>query len=200
MMVRLFAPRLRSHCPERWLQTALGVFCWLFVFTGSALLYPEQGVTSEKAPPASTGGESVSPVPASVALGAAKKKALLSNFRAALGVEWRALLHRQRFELQELKAAQRAQKKDFQVREKEARKEAFKSAPSGAEKRKWMEARESRWKALAALHGTDLEKRKQEHKVRRDSLKQEQAERLKEFEAFLSKETTPPERLWPQGT
>jgi hypothetical protein len=182
----------------------LGVLFLVVVLEGGSLFFFQNSFASEETTPlavASSTPSSPGAGPSEAApLGTGKKKALLSNFRSALGVEFRALEHRQRFELQELKAAQRAQKRDFQVREKEARKEAFKSATSGAEKRKWMEARESRWKALTALHVAELEKRKQEQKVRRDSLKHEQAERFKEFESFLSKGAMPPERLWPQGT
>ena len=183
---------LISKNPECRSLRAFGVFSW--VILASLTNGPFRGWAAEHP------GSSPSPVvSATENLSPEKRKALLANFKTSLGVELRALLHRQRFEIQELNAAQRAQKKEFQVREKEARKQAFKASTSGAEKRKWMEARESRWKSLLALQASELEKRKQEQKVRRESLKHEQAERLKEFESHLAQGARPPERLWPQA-
>jgi hypothetical protein len=164
-----------------------GVFFWAAL---SGVSFPALGQVSE----------SPTPLPSAAApLTEAGKKALLSNYKAALAVEARALLHRQRFELLELRASQNAQRKDFQAREKEARKQAFKESTSGAEKRRWMEARELRWKALQKLQGEELEKRKQEQKARRESLKVEQQERLKRFEEALSQGVRPQENLWPQA-
>jgi len=124
-------------------------------------------------------------------------RTLLKEFVNAQRTEIRAIYHRYKFELQELKASQDARFEDWMKKEKDARHKFCGEHPGpecGAYVRDFVKRRD----AFRKLLKEERFKRKQEQDVHTTSLKQDQASKLKDFKQALDKGASPSPDLWPQ--
>jgi hypothetical protein len=108
-----------------------------------------------------------------------------------------ALKHRQKAELSEMKAAHKAQLNEWESKEREARHKYFAAHKSGPDRRNYIQDYERRREILLKIQSDDEDKRSHDQSVRLDALKSEQAERLKEFQDYLSRGERPPANFWP---
>jgi hypothetical protein len=127
------------------------------------------------------------------------QRSLLNEFQKAQRSEAAALEHRQGLELKELKASQAARLKEWEAQDHEARRKYFQDHPKGEEKRAWIRDSRERHKALLSLYTEERNQRTHDFEVRRKSVKDDQAAKLKEFQEYLKKGEKPPQRLWPSG-
>lgn len=142
----------------------------------------------------------ISPEPASAPALVTKTEAktLLREFNRALHAESRALDHRQKFELKDLRASQAARKKEWEARERETRRDFFAKNAKGPERRAYIQDFLERRKTLHKMMAEEKRERVRIHDVRRKALREDQTTRSKEFNAYLNRGERPPERLWPQ--
>ncbi len=124
-------------------------------------------------------------------------KQLRVTFIRALESESRALQHRQKLELRELRESQKARKKDFERREKEARRKYFKETSEPKSRRQYVQDFQQRRRSLLEIFKLETKTRASDHQVRRESLDGEQKNRLKEFDDSLKTGMRPAETLWP---
>ncbi len=124
---------------------------------------------------------------------------LRAAFVSALQSEAQGLRQRIRVESSDLRASQKARRKEFEVRERDARKLFFKENAQPAKRREYVKDFISRRKALAQLLSDELKTRKLEHKASEDSLRADQKRRLAEFDAEIAAGRRPSDLLWPQS-
>jgi pyruvate-formate lyase len=132
------------------------------------------------------------------ALMMAEIKQLTREFNKAQSNELQALKHRQKMEMRELEAAQRAYRQEWQKKETTLAKDYYKTH-KGAEFRVYMHDLQARRKAMAKMQDEDKHRRQQENEARLKAAKQDQESKLKEFKAALSRGERPSKTLWPQG-
>jgi hypothetical protein len=124
--------------------------------------------------------------------------ALLREFQRAQTGERKALEHQQKTELRNLKASQSARWKEWTVKARLERQQFRKDNPKGGSAlRDFVRDERSRGIALQAILKDEYAQRASEHKVHRQSLKEDQVAKLKEFREYLGRGERPPERLWP---
>lgn len=124
---------------------------------------------------------------------------LLKEFVKSLKNEVRALEHRQSAEYKDLKASQNARKKEWKAKEDQARHAYNAAHPNGQDRRAYVQDFQNRLKALDQMIKEEKKNREKEQDARVQSLKVNQAERLKEFQSYLSRGERPPENLWPRA-
>ncbi len=129
----------------------------------------------------------------------AEAKTLLRQFTKAQDNEVAALKHRQKAELKEMKAAHKAQLSEWESKEREARHKFFADHKSGPERRTYVQDFTRRREILLKIQSDDEDRRSKDQSVRLDALKSDQAQRLKDFQADLSRGERPPAQLWPNG-
>ncbi len=112
--------------------------------------------------------------------------------------EIKALEFRQKLELKELKASQQARFEEWKRKETEARHKYFEEHSSGPEKREYVINFVERRKAFLQILSDERNARIRDQQVRVESVKSDQAARLKEFIAYLDRGERPPQELWPQ--
>ena len=139
---------------------------------------------------------SVTPLP-SDAVTAAQAKPLKDEFQKALTNEARALDHRQKTELKELKASHAARQKEWENKEKETRHAFFKQHTNWSERRTYIRDFLDRRKAFRNFLADELSQRTRDQEARRTALAVEQKGRLEEFQADLNRGMRPSQRLWP---
>jgi len=125
-------------------------------------------------------------------------KKLVKEYQKAQIGEMKALEHRQKLEKRELKSAQRARLKEWEAKERVARREYFKSHAQGAERREYIKDYLGRRKGFISGFKQELAERDAAHKARRQSLKQDQEAKTREFKSSIEQGKRPPESLWPQ--
>jgi hypothetical protein len=123
-------------------------------------------------------------------------KSLLKEFQQAQNTEIKALEHRQKLELKELKAVHAARFKEWNTKEKDARHKFF-AENRGRARRDYIVDFTGRRATFLKMLSEELTSRVNENEVRLKSVKQDQADRLKDFQAALSKGERPEQRLWP---
>lgn len=128
-----------------------------------------------------------------------ESKTLLKQFSKAQDNEMSALKHRQKSELKELKAAHRAQLNEWEAKEKDARHKYFADHKSGPDRRAYIQDYTHRREILLKIQSDDEDRRNQEQSARQDSLKNDHAQRLKDFQSYLDRGQRPPAQLWPNG-
>jgi hypothetical protein len=126
-------------------------------------------------------------------------KTLLRQYNKAQDNEMAALKHRHKSEMKELRAAHKAQLNEWEAKERQARHKYFADHKSGPDRRAYVQDYLHRREVLLKIQSDDEDRRTQEQSVRLDSLKNDQAQRLKEFQDFLSRGDRPPAQLWPNG-
>lgn len=185
----------KAKSPGRAIALGFLLFC--------APLFPSPVPAAESAQPA------VSPVPSPVPSVVApveeaprkitqtEARSLLSAFKKAQATELKALEHRQKFDLKELKASHSARKKEWEAREKEARHTYFKENTKGKLRRVYVKEFIQRRKALLSIFGDERARRKNEHQVRRNAVVEEQRAKLKMFQNALDQGVEPRRDLWP---
>jgi hypothetical protein len=155
--------------------------------------------SSSGVPTAGPVGTSPQPsVSAKPALTLAEIKQLSREFLKAQATELEALKHRQKTEMKELVAAQRAYRSEWQKKEAAGAKEYYK-VHKGAEFRTYMHDLQARRKAMVKMQDEEKHRRQQENESRFKSLKQEHEAKLKEFKETLSKGERPAAQLWPKN-
>jgi len=121
------------------------------------------------------------------------------EFGKALGSERKAILHRIAMENKELKASQTARLREWEGREKALHLKFIEDNPSkGKVLREYAAEKLQRRKVFLKFLSDEMKERKKAQAARLEALKVDQAQREKEFDAFLKKNEQPPERLWPQ--
>lgn len=148
------------------------------------------------APPVPTPSVASSPV---ARLGDAEAKALLREFEKAQKGETLALEHRQKTELRDLKAAQNARFDEWTRKENETRRSFFRTnRGKGPVLRSYMNDLTERRKTLRAILDDEKATRTREQDARRNAVKEDQANRLREFKAALQRGERPSRDLWPR--
>lgn len=122
---------------------------------------------------------------------------LLREFLKAQKSELKALEHRQKLELQGLKAAQNARLKEWKQKEREARSKYFAEHTKGPERRAYVKDERERYSSLQALFKDERAQREREHEVRRKAVMDDQVVKLKEFQELITRSEYPPAKLWP---
>jgi hypothetical protein len=149
-------------------------------------------------PSASPGMPFVAPTPA-VPMTPKLRMQLAREFLRAQKGELKALEFRQRFELKELKASQQARLKDWERKETEARHQYFAAHSAGPDKRAYVKDFVERRKAFLQILVDERAARARDQQVRADSVKSDQAGRLKVFIEHLDRGEKPNDDLWPQA-
>lgn len=108
--------------------------------------------------------------------------------------------HRQSLELKELRASQRARSKEWKTGENARRRELFAKNTSPKERRAYFKDRQERWDAYRRLLADEYTSRQNEQKARIQAVIEDQAVKLKEFNASLSRQERPADELWPRNS
>ena len=124
-------------------------------------------------------------------------RSLLKEFQDAQRAEWKALLHRQKFELKELNSSQKARRQEWEAKEKEVRHQLFAEKKRGPDRREHIRSFLDRRKAMLQILSDERAGRIQEHEVRKKALKEDLKSKLKEFQKILAEGKRPPQLLWP---
>lgn len=128
-----------------------------------------------------------------------EKKQLLKQFSAALKLERKAFDHRLRLEIRDLKTAQKAKRREWDAREKEARHRFFKEYPKGEDRRMYIQQFMARRQSFLSGQTAGGGQRKAEQDQRRNGLKADQDKRMLQFKDSLMDDRRPPEQLWPKA-
>ncbi len=120
------------------------------------------------------------------------------EFKRAQANELRALEHRHGLELRDLKASQAVRLKEWETKETDLRHKFFADNPKSPDRRTYVKEFIDRRKAFLQILFDERNRRTQEQKVRQTSVRDDQLQRLKEFEAYLQKGERPPTHLWPR--
>ena len=123
---------------------------------------------------------------------------LLKEFKIAQAAEFKAMDHLQRSELKELKFSQAARRKEWLKKEADTRHKFFLDHTQGPDRRTYVQDYIDRRSALFQILADEYKQRLQEQDVRRRSLKDEQAQKLKEFQERLAEGKRPSAKLWPR--
>lgn len=147
---------------------------------------------------------SPSPVPSQVAPAVSQScspdecKKMLEEFKSALKQELMSLEHRIKTERAELLASQKLRMREWKNAEKDKRRDFFNKNRDGLIRREFMRDREARYSTLKGILDDEKKRRNDENDVKLKALKEDQAQRLKEFERSLALGKRPPETLWPK--
>lgn len=144
--------------------------------TGASGFTGASGVTASSAP----SGAAI--FPALAPLAAAEVKTLRRQFAQAQGTELRALEHRHRAELLQLKSAQAAQM------------QSLTQHASGTQAE-----RSSRRKRLMAIQKDELARRQSEQSARIAAIREDQAMKRRAFSKSLARGVRPDLALWPEA-
>lgn len=142
-----------------------------------------------------------SPIPAPKAdeqLSSSEGQQLLKNFDRAQSSVLGSLKHRQKVELDELKANQRHRRKEWEQAEREKRRAFFESNTAGRDRRVYVKDFIERRRVFRQLLKEELANRKREHSVRRKALVADLSEKRKQFRSALKEKRRPDPGLWPQ--
>ena len=126
-------------------------------------------------------------------------KQLLKEFIRAQSSELKALEHRQKLELAELKSANSARLKYWNKTEENDRHQFFADHPRGVDRREYIQGFKRRREDLLKLMSDEKTKRLSDQATQLKALKEDQAAKLKEFKDHLAKGEKPDESLWPKG-
>ena len=127
-----------------------------------------------------------------------ERNRLRVEFKRAQGNELRALEHRHGFELKDLKASQAVRLKEWEAKETALRHTYFSAHDKSPERRAFIKDFIERRKAFLQILVEERNRRTQDQKVRQASIREDQVQRLRDFDAALQKGDRPPAHLWPQ--
>jgi hypothetical protein len=136
------------------------------------------------------------PRPAMSAM-ALNPKSLLQEFMAAQRSDLKALEHRYKFEMKELKTSQDARSKEFKSKEDEARHKFFDEHEKGTERRTYVQDFIQRSEAFRKSLAKELTARKQEQETHLAAVKVDYASKLAEFKKAIAAGAKPAAALWP---
>ena len=123
---------------------------------------------------------------------------LLVDFQRAQSNELKALDHRQKMELKELKYSQAAREKEFETREKESRHIFFREHSEGPKRRDYVKDFLERRTVMISVMKEEKSKRAIEQDIYVSAVRDDQATKLKEFKEALARSEKPAESLWPR--
>jgi len=126
-------------------------------------------------------------------------KNLARDFSRAQKSEVLALEHQHSLEKLELSASHRAQMNDWEKKELEKRHRFFEEHSKGPERRVFIKDFVERRNVLLKAQADERTRRIHEQDVHRNSLRQDQIVKAKEFSDCLEKGEIPPRRLWPES-
>ena len=109
------------------------------------------------------------------------------------------LNRRQSSEIAELKAAQKAEKKNAENEMRTKRRECFSKATQGSEKRNCVQDFLARRKSFRQIQRDDFRKRKNEHIVQRRALEEEHQRRLRDFNGGVTTPVVVPSPATPES-
>lgn len=110
-----------------------------------------------------------------------ERERLLSSFKA----ETRLLVNQQKSEIADLKAVQKVRGKALEKEINQQRRECFKTASKGSEKRACVYEARARWKAMKQMLSDEMQTRLSEQKVRLKSLEDEHHQKLSEMDSGI---------------
>ena len=125
-------------------------------------------------------------------------KMLLKQFVDTQQAQMKAFQAKEKADTAALKSSQNTKQKEFDEREKVARKKYFAEQHPGAEKRVYMKALLARRDVFRHEQAEERTKAKDSSEKRGAALKAEQADRLKKFKESISRGERPDDALWPQ--
>lgn len=126
-------------------------------------------------------------------------KKLESEFLKAQRNELKALEHRQKIEMQNLKAEQKNRRNAFEKTEQGKRHQFFVDHPNGPDRRAYIQDFMARRQVMLNIQGDERNERQREQRAAHQALKDDQQVRLQEFQDFLRHGQRPPDRLWPKA-
>ncbi len=173
---RVIACRTESGCQRRGsgsLQTAL-TFLFGSVLLLSSVVAVQQALGDESSPMPS---QRESSVPAAV-----DHRKLASSLRSEL----RALDRRHKNEIADLRASHQVRRRQFEIDGRQRRRECFKVATRGSEKRDCVQEFLAGRKALLQTLKDELARRREEQAIRRKSLQEEHALRMRAVRSELA--------------
>ncbi|MEN9722475.1 MAG: hypothetical protein RJB38_461 [Pseudomonadota bacterium] len=118
---------------------------------------------------------------------ASTRRELIARLRS----EFSELERRQKAEMADLKASQKARRKQFEVEAQNQRRDCFRSAVRGSEKRACVQDFLGRRKTLIQMMSEELTSRKNEQQVRRRSLEEDHRRQVQEWDSTRSKPAAP---------
>ncbi|MGK5085684.1 hypothetical protein WDW37_20540 [Bdellovibrionota bacterium FG-1] len=170
----------------------------LFLAThGIAYAHPD----AHSPEPSKIGGVETNPVMQALPvekMDAAEGRKLFQEFRRAQSFEIKALEHRQKLEIKEMKAIHGVRQKEWERREKDARHKFFAEHSHGPDRRTYIKDFMERRKVFLQMMADERANRIREQDVRLRSVKQDQRARLKEFQEALQRGERPKANIWPQ--
>ena len=173
---------------------------FLLVLTGAGLLACSVSAgTLPSASPSPSSLPMVTVAPSPVPVSPAEAKSLLKEYTRTLQNQLKAMEHRQKFEVNELKASQSARQKEWELKERDARHKYFAEHPKGPDRRAYVQDFLERRKAFLQILSDERIQRVREQQVRLQSAKEDSDIRLREFQEYLKRGEQPPSRLWPVG-
>lgn len=123
---------------------------------------------------------------------------LLKEFQVAQQSQLKALLAKEKAAAKDLQKLQASKQKDFDLREKEARRKFFADQHPGTEKRTYMHELLARRDAFKKELADERAKAKDASDRRIRALKDEQADHFNKFKDSMARGERPADRLWPQ--
>lgn len=126
-----------------------------------------------------------------ISMTSAESTRLIRDFKKTQKNELAAFDHRQKTEIKELKQAQAAQRKEWELREKEARHQFFKENSKGPDRRKYIGEFLSRRKSMVEEQKKAMALRIQEQETKRKELIEAQRARWEQFEEAIQRGERP---------
>jgi hypothetical protein len=126
-------------------------------------------------------------------------KDLVKEFTLAQQSELKALEHRNRFEIKELKSIQDGKLRAWEKKEKELRYAFFNDHPKGADRRAYVKDFLERRDAMRKGFAEERAQKMKELEARVLALKNEHSQKLEKFKTHISEGQIPDSKLWPQA-
>jgi hypothetical protein len=126
------------------------------------------------------------------------KKKIATEYEQAQSMEVEALKHRQKIELEEIKASHLVRRKEWEEREKQAWIKFQDEHESKKDRAEFIKGKADRKKILEQLFKQEVETSINSSKARIKATIQDQENKKREFEQSLKKGVRPAEALWPK--
>lgn len=179
---------------------ALLGFCVLTCGISFAQPTPQPSTTPSDAPAATAVAAEATDAAVATAPDLDEKeiKTLLREFRKAQATEARALRHRQSMEIREIKSAHATKRREWEKREREARRKFFSENLRGTDRRAYIKDLFARRKAFMTSLDQEMKNKTAAQETKRNDVRDDQRSKMKEFEALVARKKRPPESLWPR--
>jgi hypothetical protein len=139
------------------------------------------------------------PASARAGLTRTESASLLREFTHAQGSEIKAMEHRFKIELSDMKTAQSLRAKEWKKAEQEARHRYFAENVKGPARRTYVHDFMARRDQFYKSQSEEKSRRVKEHEEQLSQIKLKHSENLKSFKLYLDKKEIPPKSLWPQA-